>query len=266
MESINLAKLQSLPTKYYLLDLEFATHKNSGGQLPLEIGVVKYQNGRKVGKQFHRFVYWADAEADDILRGVDYANVTYKTYRKQGQWQKIVSDLLSFLNFDLPIGGWNVHGDLQVLLDAINDYSQQHVDPATVCYFEVDELVSWLGDLPVNPSLRGTGRLLGFDVSKMHHALSDVLLTAQIYDYLAKLPELVSWQGQQAKQHERANRKEHQQASQGPATASKHPKAKAKGASPQSRGKTPKEKPLAPGPVRVTPRGAPVIWPNNRFR
>lgn len=75
------------------------------GSTSLEIGVVKYQNGRKVGKQFHRFVYWADAEADDILRGMDYANVTYKTYKKQGQWDKIVADLLNFIDFSLPIGG-----------------------------------------------------------------------------------------------------------------------------------------------------------------
>lgn len=239
MESINLAKLQSLPSKYYLLDLEFATHKNNGGQLPLEIGVVKYQNGRKVGKQFHRFVYWADAEADDTLRGVDYANVTYKTYRKQGQWQKIVSDLLNFMNFDLPVGGWNVHGDLQVLVDAINDYSQQHVDPAAVCYFEVDELVSWLGDLPVKPSLRGMGRLLGFDVSNMHHALSDVLLTAQIYDYLAKLPELVNWQDQRAKQHARAERKEKAKPTQAAKTKAKNQTTKAKT---QAKGQTTKTK------------------------
>ncbi|GIC73390.1 hypothetical protein LFLT20_03940 [Limosilactobacillus fermentum] len=105
MQEMKLAKLQSLPSKYYMLDLEFATHKKTREHLPLEIGVVKYQNGRKVGKQFHRFVYWADAEADDILRGMDYANVTYKTYKKQGQWDKIVADLLNFIDFSLPIGG-----------------------------------------------------------------------------------------------------------------------------------------------------------------
>lgn len=87
--------------------------------------------------------------------------------------------------------------------------------------------MSWLGDLPVKPSLRGMGRLLGFDVSNMHHALSDVLLTAQIYDYLAKLPELVSWQGQRAKQNERASRKK--AAGQEKAAKAK-PKEKAKAA------------------------------------
>lgn len=128
MQEMKLAKLQSLPSKYYMLDLEFATHKKTREHLPLEIGVVKYQNGRKVGKQFHRFVYWADAEADDILRGIDYANVTYKTYKKQGQWDKIVADLLNFIDFSLPIGGWNVHGDLQVLLGAINNHGGPLVD------------------------------------------------------------------------------------------------------------------------------------------
>ncbi|WP_093625340.1 3'-5' exonuclease [Limosilactobacillus gorillae] len=194
MQEMKLAKLQSLPSKYYLLDLEFATHKKTREHLPLEIGVVKYQNGHKVGKQFHRFVYWADAEADDLLRGIDYANVTYKTYKKQGQWDKIVTDLLNFLDFSLPIGGWNVHGDLQVLIDAINNHGGPQVDEKTVCCFEVDELASWLGELPNKPSLRGMGRLLGLDVSNMHHALADVLLTAQVYDYLISLPELASWQ------------------------------------------------------------------------
>lgn len=193
MQEMKLAKLQSLPSKYYMLDLEFATHKKTREHLPLEIGVVKYQNGRKVGKQFHRFVYWADAEADDILRGMDYANVTYKTYKKQGQWDKIVADLLNFIDFSLPIGGWNVHGDLQVLLEAIKNHGGPLVDEKAVCCFEVDELVSWLGELPNKPSLRGVGRLLGFDVSNMHHALSDVLLTAQVYDYLVALPEIASW-------------------------------------------------------------------------
>lgn len=31
--------------------------------------------------------------------------------------------------------------------------------------------------------------LLGFDVSNTHHALSDVLPTAQVYDYLVALPK-----------------------------------------------------------------------------
>ncbi|MDN3537505.1 hypothetical protein QPX96_08325 [Limosilactobacillus fermentum] len=80
-----------------------------------------------------------------------------------------------------------------MLLEAIKNHGGPLVDEKAVCCFEVDELVSWLGELPNKPSLRGVGRLLGFDVSNMHHALSDVLLTAQVYDYLVALPEIASW-------------------------------------------------------------------------
>lgn len=63
-----------------------------------------------------------------------------------------------------------------MLLEVIKNYGGLFVDEKVVCCFEVDELVSWLGELFNKLSLCGVGCLLGFDVLNMYYVFLDVLL------------------------------------------------------------------------------------------
>lgn len=180
-----------LPIDYYILDLEFGSTRavTSQQDVPLEIALTQYHKGQQKHKAFLKYCY--DPKYDDhtILRGLRHSNLPFQKYIEQGNFDIVIKEFLDYFDPALPVGGWNVKGDLNVLNYYINYH--RNTNPllnARVNYFNVDSYMRSLSGL-TGIKLEQAGRIYGYDTSKMHHALNDVRLTHQVYETVRKISE-----------------------------------------------------------------------------